>query len=222
MADTGRSTTVLESSAPLSRALKERTAVAHERAENSGFMASMLEGTGGVEALVALLAQSLPIYSALEAACRRQAQAPQFAPLYDVILERETALRADLDAHAKAGFECPTIVPATRAYVAEIEESAGDPARLVGHHYVRYLGDLSGGQIIGTLMRRHHGLDEGLSFYHFDVAKPKVYKDDYRANLDALPLTDAERGAAIDAAVRAFDLNSRLFAELGERVLPSA
>ena len=218
MTDAARSTTVLAASEPLSRALKERTAVAHERAENSGFMSSMLEGKSGVEALVALLAQSLPIYAALEAACRRQAQEPQFAPLYDVILERETALRADLDTHAKAGIECGTIVPATRAYVAEIEASAADPARLVGHHYVRYLGDLSGGQIIGTLMRRHHGLDEGLSFYHFDVAKPKVYKDEYRANLDALPLTDAERGEAVDAAVAAFDLNSRVFAELGELV----
>lgn len=222
MTDSVRAATVLGASEPLSRVLKERTAVAHDRAENSGFMSSMLGGESGVQALVALLAQSLPIYAALEDACRRQARARQFAPLYDVILERETALRADLDAHAKAGYVCETIVPATREYVAEIEASAADPARLVGHHYVRYLGDLSGGQIIGTLMRRHHSLEEGLSFYHFDVAKPKVYKDSYRANLDALPLTEAERAEAVDAAVAAFDLNSRVFSELDEQVPLSA
>lgn len=216
MTDTASSAAVIAADEPLSRALKERTAVAHERAESSGFVTSMLSGDTGVEALVALLTQSLPIYAALEAACRGQAREPKFAPLYDVILEREAALREDLAAHARAGYRWEKIVPATRAYVAEIEASADRPARLVGHHYVRYLGDLSGGQIIGTLMRRHHLLEEGLSFYHFDVAKPKVYKDEYRASLDALPLTDAERAEAVDAAVAAFDLNAKVFAELGE------
>lgn len=215
MTDSASGAAVLTGREPLSRALKDRTAVAHDRAENSGFVSSMLAGETGVEALVALLAQSLPIYAALEDACRAQVQAPQFGPLYDVILERESALREDLDSHARAGYVCEEIVPATRAYVAEIEASAKSPARLVGHHYVRYLGDLSGGQIIGTLMRRHHSLDSGLSFYHFEVEKPKVYKDEYRARLDALPLTEAERAEAVDAAVAAFDLNSQVFTELG-------
>ncbi|MBB1054087.1 biliverdin-producing heme oxygenase, partial [Dietzia sp. B44] len=57
-------------------------------------------------------------------------------------------------------------------------------------------------------------IETGLSFYDFDIAKPKVYKDDYRAALDALPLSEADRGAALAAATRAFELNHRIFLDL--------
>ena len=53
-----------------------------------------------------------------------------------------------------------------------------------------------------------------MSFYDFDIPKPKVYKDGYRAALDALPLSEAERDAALAAATRAFDLNHQLFLDL--------
>lgn len=79
---------------------------------------------------------------------------------------------------------------------------------------MRYLGDLSGGQVIKTMVRRHYGVEDGLSFYEFDIPKPKVYKDDYRAALDALPLTESERGTALEAATRAFELNHQLFLDL--------
>lgn len=201
-------------SAPLSTTLQRSTAVAHERAESAGFVTSLLAGDSGPEALVALLRQSLPVYEALENACRTLADDPRIAPVLDSRLDRTEALHADLEAHRAEGRTYETVLPATAAYVAEIRACADDPASLVGHHYVRYLGDLSGGQIIATLVRRHYGLENGLSFYDFDIPKPKTYKDGYRAALDALPLSEADRESAVAAAVRAFDLNHRLFLEL--------
>lgn len=47
-----------------------------------------------------------------------------------------------------------------------------DPSRLLAHSYVRYMGDLSGGQIIRWKLQKAYGLNEtggGLTFYEFDT-----------------------------------------------------
>ncbi|GAA1704385.1 heme oxygenase (biliverdin-producing) [Dietzia cercidiphylli] len=201
-------------SAPLSRALHDSTMAAHEQAENASFITRLMNGEGTPEGLVALLRQSLPVYEALEDACRRAGTDPRLSAILDPRLDRADALRADLESHRAQGRTYDLLVPATEAYVAELHACATDLAALIGHHYVRYLGDLSGGQIIRTMVRRHYGIETGLSFYDFDIAKPKVYKDDYRAALDALPLSEADRGAALAAATRAFELNHRIFLDL--------
>ena len=201
-------------SAPLSRALLDSTALAHDRAENAGFITRLMSGRGSVDGLVALLSQSLPLYEALENACRGVQDDPRIAPILDSGLDRTAALIADLETHSAAGHSYDALLPATAAYVDELNSCAGSPAALVGHHYVRYLGDLSGGQIIKTMVRRHYGVEEGLSFYEFDIPKPKVYKDGYRAALDELPLTEAERETTLAAATRAFELNHQIFLDL--------
>ncbi|OYO12669.1 hypothetical protein CGZ94_12195 [Enemella evansiae] len=204
---------------PLSTALREHTADAHARAEESPFMADLLAGRLGTEALVALLAQSLPIYAALEDACGVHAGDPVLAPLLDPRLERTPALRADLAAQAAAGCRFDTVLPAAEAYAAELATLG--PAGLLAHHYVRYLGDLSGGQIIARLTQRHYGTDPAvLTFYAFDIEKPKTYKDRYRTTLDTLPLTAAQRAETLAAAARGFELNRWLFDELHQRFHP--
>jgi heme oxygenase (biliverdin-producing, ferredoxin) len=62
--------------------------------------------------------------------------------------------------------------PALTAYVARLRELADseDPSPLLAHAYVRYLGDLSGGQTIKHTLARAYDLDSpglGLSFYEF-------------------------------------------------------
>lgn len=201
-------------SAPLSRALQDSTAIAHDRAENASFITNLMSGKGTVDGFVALLHQSLPVYEALEEACRAVGADPRISAILDSRLDRTATLIADLKAHRTSGHTCDVVVPATEAYVAELNACAGDAPALIGHHYVRYLGDLSGGQIIKTMVRRHYGLEDGLSFYDFDIPKPKVYKDGYRAALDELPLTEAERDATLAAATRAFELNHQIFLDL--------
>ena len=200
--------------APLSAALHDSTMDAHERAETATFITRLMGGEGSADGLVALLRQSLPVYEALENACRDVGPDPRLAPILDPRLNRTDALRADLEFHQSAGRTFETIVPAVEDYVAELRACAGNAAALIGHHYVRYLGDLSGGQIIKTMVRRHYGLEDGLSFYEFDIEKPKVYKDNYRSALNTLPLSDEDRQEALDAAARAFDLNHRIFLDL--------
>lgn len=206
---------------PLSHALRQFTAAAHERAERSTFVDDLLGGRLHARALADLLVESYPIYAALEAGLESHGSHPAVAGLDDPGLRRRAALAHDLAGHLDAATHAAVLAgthpfaDATRAYVA----SLADPLALVGHHYVRYLGDLSGGQVIARLAGRHYGVrPEVLTFYDFASLGPiKPYKDAYRARLDALVLTRAERGRVLDAAAEAFALNSALFAELGRR-----
>ena len=66
------------------------------------------------------------------------------------------------------------------------------------------------------MVARHYGIgDDALSFYHFEqIAKPKPYKDGYRARLDALELDPAAQEAVAEVAGTAFELNRAVFADL--------
>lgn len=200
--------------APLATALHASTMEAHERAETATFITRLMGGEGSADGLVALLRQSLPVYEELEEQCRALGPDRRISAILDPRLDRTASLLADLETHRSAGRTYDLILPATQDYVAELRACSGNAAALIGHHYVRYLGDLSGGQIIKTMVRRHYGLEDGLTFYEFDIPKPKLYKDNYRDALNTLPLSEQDRREALDAATRAFELNHRIFLDL--------
>lgn len=204
----------------LSAALRASTSEAHERAEHSDFMENLAGGQLDAQAFRRLQDQSWFIYTSLEEAGDAVREDPRAAGIVDARLERREALAADLDAlHGSSAWrEEITPTAATQAYVERLAEirDERDVLGLIAHHYVRYLGDLSGGQIVARMMKRHYGLeDEALNFYHFtDIPKPKPFKDDYRASLDALGVTEEERRHILDEASRAFDLNLGVFQSL--------
>lgn len=206
--------------APLTDRLREATAAAHEEAEHSGFMSDLLDGKLDLGAVGALAGQLRFVYGALEDAVRTIAGTPVGAAIADPRLERATRLDEDLD-HLLGprwrGDLKP--LPATVCYANRLADlaRAGDAAAIAGHHYVRYLGDLSGGQIIARRLRDHYGIDgDGARFYDFGaVGKIKPYRDAYRARLDALDLPGDVAERAIAEAVLAFRLNTALFRELG-------
>ena len=87
---------------------------------------------------------------------------------------------------------------------------------------IHIVPDLSGGQINARMVQRHYGIDPaGLRFYHVEeIPKPKPCKDAYRATLDSLVLDEATRRRVLDAAVDSFELNRRVFADLGAARAP--
>jgi len=111
-------------------------------------------------------------------------------------------------------------LPATAEYVERIRAAVNSPERYLAHHYLRYLGDLSGGQAVAALANRHYGIPaEALSMYRFtELPKPKVFKDGYRELLDNAPLTDEQREALIEECIDGFRINASLFAQLGRKV----
>ena len=113
---------------------------------------------------------------------------------------------------------------ATLDYVRRIEEvAASDPVRLISHSYTRYLGDLSGGQILKKRAKAAMQLPENaLQFYEFHNIKEgaKAFKNDYRRFLDNLRFENSDNGAMsvhdrlVGEANVAFVLDMRLFEEL--------
>lgn len=201
---------------PLSTLVREGSKVEHEAAEGSTFMTELLAGRLDAEGYVHYLAALRPVYAVLEEVGRELASDPLVAAVLDPDLERLAALDADLDFWTKKEGRAVTS-RAADAYVARIEATRQDPKLYIAHHYTRYLGDLSGGQAIGRILARTYKLErpEGVRFYEFtEIPKPKPYKDAYRARLDALPLTEEDKGSVLAEVKDVFGLNGALFTEL--------
>lgn len=202
----------------LAERIKAQTDDAHRRTEQSRFVGDLLAGKLSTAAHAALIAQTYLVYRTLEDAGRAHADHPVVAPFLGDELLRTGALEADLEFLLGAGWrDQVTALPATERYIDRLREVAYEwPAGFVAHHYIRYLGDLSGGQIIRRMLERAYGYTtDGLRFYIFDaIDKPKLYKDAYRAKLDAAPFTEEEQQRLIDEVNLAYDLNGALFADL--------
>ncbi|QBS45257.1 heme oxygenase (biliverdin-producing) [Nocardia sp. CS682] len=207
---------------PFSKQIRSATEQQHAAAENSRFMSDMLGGALGVDSYHRYTGQLWFIYRALERRWDTLSEDPIAGPFIRPELARTAELERDL-AHLigpdwRAGLEP---LPATAAYAARIDECARDwPAGYIAHHYTRYLGDLSGGQVIrGTAEKLwnlpHRG--DGVRFYVFDgVGNPAAFKREYRSLLDQLPLDDLERRRVLDEGQRAFAMNTALFQELAQ------
>ena len=189
----------------------------HEQAEEAPFVTDLLAGRVGEQGYAEYLLRLRTVYGALEDAVRAHADDPAVAAVHDPGLERVAALDADLDHWLPDG---PRTLesPAVTAYRDRLEDARAWGPLLAAHHYTRYLGDLSGGQAIGRVIDRVFGLaGRGLAFYDFPaIARPKPYKDAYRARLDALGLSPAQTTRVVDEVRAAFRLNHGLFAELAD------
>ena len=204
---------------PFSQALRERTWTGHGDSEGASFMRDLMEGRGTRDDYIALVAQHYFIYEALEQAAEQFAGDPVAAAFISPQLTRLPALEQDLVFLLGPDWRSQiTAVPTTERYVDRIREIAAEcwSGGFVAHHYTRYLGDLSGGQVIGRLMQRHFGFEtNGIGFYVFDqIAKPKVFKETYREQLDAVKWDAAERERVIDEVLLAYRLNTELFVDL--------
>ena len=203
---------------PFSQELRERTRTSHSETEGADFMGDLMTGRGTRDDYVALVAQHYFIYDAIESAAAGMRNDPVAAPFISEKLTRVPAIVEDLRFLLGSDWrEHIRPLPTTAAYVARIREVGATWAGgFVAHHYTRYLGDLSGGQIIRTIMQRQFGFEtNGVGFYLFaDIAKPKEFKDTYRQQLDAVPWDDAERARVIDEVLVAYRFNTELFADL--------
>ncbi|AJT67503.1 biliverdin-producing heme oxygenase [Streptomyces chattanoogensis] len=216
------------SPSPFSTVIRTASHEQHVEAENSSFMSDLLGGRLGVAAYRRYTEQLWFVYRALEETSRTLAGDPVAGPFIRPELARTAALERDL-AHLggpswHSGLEP---LPATAAYADRVRTCARTwPAGYVAHHYTRYLGDLSGGQIIRGTAEKTWGFarkGDGVRFYVFeDIDNPAAFKREYRALLDALPVDDLEKQRVVDECKRAFALNSAVFRELGEEFPLSA
>jgi heme oxygenase len=214
--------------ARLSARLRAATRTMHARAERAGAMALLLRGALDGARYARLVRALHALYGTLEGALERHAAHPAIAPLDAAPLHRADALAHDLAALREAGLADAraTLPPAALAYVARLAElDAREPVRLVAHAYVRYLGDLAGGQALAPIVERAFGLAHGAAtrFYAFGTREAVAARTaSLRAALDALPLSPAEADAVVDEALDAFARHVALFEEIAAEGAPSA
>lgn len=137
----------------LSEQLKDGTAAAHAAAESVLFVKNFIQGNIPLDLYKRLLAGLFHAYTAMERRLAEEAAADEGGIVdqvhFPVELNRVNSLAADLEHWLGAGWrDAPELEMSqcTREYVRRLEKAT--PAGLVAHAYTRYMGDLSGGQIL--------------------------------------------------------------------------
>ncbi|XP_072239521.1 heme oxygenase-like [Leuresthes tenuis] len=204
----------------LSEQIKKVTKENHVRAENTELMLSFQRGQVTLPQYKLLLCSLYEIYLALEEEMDRNSDHPSVAPIYfPAELARLESIEKDLEHFYGPDWREKVVVPAaTKRYCHRLRQIGKEnPEFLVAHAYTRYLGDLSGGQVLGRIAQKSMGLKggEGLSFFAFPgVSSPNLFKQLYRSRMNSVELTEEERNGVLEEAVRAFELNIQVFEDL--------
>jgi heme oxygenase len=206
-------------SVALASQLREGTKKSHTMAENTGFVSCFLKGVVDKASYRTLVADLWYVYSAMEEEVGRLTGHPVVGPIAFQQLNRREALEKDLAYYFGADWrQHVQATPAAQEYVQRIHQLAAEaPELLVGHHYTRYMGDLSGGQILRTIAQKAMNLpgDDGLHFYEFEtIDDEKAFKSTYRSTLDQLPIDQPTADRIVEEANNAFRLNMKMFQEL--------
>ncbi|CAK6699740.1 hypothetical protein ICNINCKA_02702 [Synechococcus sp. CBW1107] len=207
---------------PRVRRLHGRIGAAHHRAEGMTFSRALLEGQANPLQLAALIRALGPAYALIEQRGPELAAALGAPNLPWSALNRSEALRHD--ATLVAGIEASRPSAAARAWLEHLGTLARqEPHRFLAHVYVRYGGDLSGGQQLAqqaNTILAAHGLPS-LRFWRFERPIPEL-KQALHDAMEQLELSETEEAELLDEAVVAFHDTQRLLAELGELATPTA
>ncbi len=183
-------------------------------------MAQLLRGQLDRAGYVELLGNLHAIYESLEAGARQNAHLPELAALELTPLFRCRAIEQDLLVlHGPRWRDRRVLVAAAQDFASHLQAlSRTAPLLLAAHAYVRYLGDLSGGQMLtrvvskGLLLEPGHGVD----FYDFgDAATVRQRKQAFRVALDALAGNETLAGQLVEEACNSFKRHKDLFEQLG-------
>jgi len=201
--------------------LKLETHQLHRQAERSGVMQMLLQGRADRGAYCALLRNLYEIYAALEDGLEMHFDHPQVRPIVFRALFRVGHLESDLRVLCGSDWSNGAAVrPAAIAYRERLNQLASArPELLVAHAYVRYLCDLSGGQILHRLIAEQFRLgDDATRFYQFGAAADvDLLLAHFRNGLDAIPVTQADEDAIVSEAQEAFRRHVEIFQELASR-----
>ena len=179
----------------LAMKLRVGTQQAHTDSENLGFMKCFVKGVVDRDCFIQLLRNFYFVYSELETEIEKHKQHPVINLIYFPELNRQSSLEQDmLFYYGNQWQKRITPSPAAQAYIARIKQiSTHEPALLLAHSYTRYLGDLSGGQMLQKIAQSALKLSghEGTSFYNFQqIPDKQAFKGKYRQALDKLSIDD--------------------------------
>jgi heme oxygenase len=195
----------------LTEILRERTHILHTRAERSGIINDVLLGRATRFGYAMLLRNLLPAYRIMEQGLERIRPRAGIGAVARHELYRVPALEADLRALFGEQWDRElALLPEAKQYARRVSDAAaGEGRRLIAHAYTRYLGDLSGGQIMKRLLASRLRLAAGeLSFHEFPhIPDPETFKREYRSALNDAAAQMADYDVLIGEALVAFEHN---------------
>ena len=155
----------------------------------------------------------------MEEEMEKHSNHPIVSKIYFEELNRKHSLEQDLTYYYGVNWrEQIQLSKAGEAYVQRIREiSEKQPELLIAHSYTRYLGDLSGGQILKGIAQTAMNLsdEQGVAFYEFPtIPDEKAFKAKYRQALDELPIDETMCDRIVNEANAAFGMNMKMFQEL--------
>ncbi len=206
----------------LAEQLREGTKKSHTMAENTGFVSCFLKGVVDKATYRNLLVDLYLVYSAMEDEIEKLSKSGH--PVVQAIafpeLNRVDSLEKDLNFYFGSnwlGFLEKASTPA-QDYAKRIRFVAqNSPELLIGHHYTRYIGDLSGGQILKNIAQKAMSLRDGngLNFYEFNlIDDERDFKIKYTESLNSLSLDQKVVDRIVEEANAAFKYNMDMFKEL--------
>ena len=208
----------------LAEQLRQGTTKSHSMAENVSFVKSFLGGVVDKKSYRTLVANLYFVYSAIEEEMVKNQDHSLIKLIYFPELNRKKSLQKDLEYYYGLDWKeyvQPSAV--TRMYVERIHDiGKHQPELLISHAYTRYMGDLSGGQILKNIAKSamHLSGDEGTEFYIFrGISNEKNFKNVYRKALNSIPVTDSQLKLIISEANVAFNLNMKMFQELNSNIV---
>ena len=205
---------------PRVRKLHARIGKAHHKAEGMVFSRALLEGQASPLQLAALLRALAPAYALLEQQGPELASALGARSIPWSALARSTALEHDLA--VLSALEATPASAAAAIWLEQLKVLAHQaPHRFMAHVYVRYGGDLSGGQQLAeqanAILCRHDL--PAVSFWAFEHELASL-KQQLHDGFEEMDLSLEEEEELLEEAELAFHATQRLLAELAE--LPPA
>ncbi|MCP4731428.1 MAG: biliverdin-producing heme oxygenase [Roseibacillus sp.] len=201
---------------PRVRKLHARIGKAHHKAEGMKFSKALLAGQATPLQLAALIRAIAPAYALLEQEGPALASALGATAIPWLELARASALEHDVE--LLSAVEPTPVSAAAASWMEQLKTLVRQsPHRLMAHVYVRYGGDLSGGQQLAeeanAIMRRQ-GLPS-LQFWAFDQHLP-LLKQGLHDGFEQMDLSESEEEELLEEAEVAFGATQRLLAELAD------
>lgn len=223
-------------SLPMASLLHVGTSEVHEDARSIKGGIRLTQGELDKEEYLYYLMMLWHIYTELERGIETHASYPTLQSTYNpTLLSRTRSISQDIScllavpeaewqmhpSHISLMASPPKAFVEYTTRIRELSESS-DPTRLLAHAYVRYLGDLSGGQIIRRRIANAYNLDvdrgdDGIRLYHFkkldssetaNIGDIKKIKEWYKDGMNTGIGDDTTlKAAVLEEALLAFKLS---------------
>jgi heme oxygenase (biliverdin-producing, ferredoxin) len=150
---------------------------------------------------------------------KKNAAHPAVAAVLMPPLFRTATIEADLlDLTDSQTPTSADLCPATKDYVERLELlAAQNPSLLVAHAYVRFLGDLNGGQALQRVVSKSLKLQSGTGTAFYDFGGRENCQrliQQFKQGLTSIVAPIAVLNELVAEAVSAFERHGQLFSEL--------